>query len=464
MLSNSTLGTSPEPRSLKQRVVHASAWSLAGYGLSLVIRFGSNLLMTRLLIPSMFGVMAIATVVMMGLVLFTDLGLKQSIVQSKRGSEPDFLNTAWAVQIIRGWLLWFIALGISLLMILADHFGMAPKGSVYSDPILPYVIAVVSFGSAIGGLTSTKLCEASRDLLLSRITLNEIVAQLSGLFCMLFWVAIDRSVWALVAGSVCSTFVRVILSHLWLPGVSNRWHWDKLAFHEIFGFGKWIFLSSILGFFTINADRLVLGGMVDSSVLGVYAIAYTIYISIEQIISRIITEVSYPALSTIVRERPVDLKVSSYRFHAVIASFAYFCSGMLMTCGQALIGLLYDHRYAQAGWMLEVLSVALLTVPFQISIQSFMALGMPQLHSRILAVRLILLVAAMPIGIHFFGLPGALWGFVLSQFLSLAPLIAYSIKLRLFDLRQELLFLPVAVVGLGAGYVLTLMTGFWHGI
>ena len=91
----------------------AGAWSLAGYAVSQVIRFGSNLIMTRLLVPEMFGVMAIATIVMVGLAMFSDLGLRQSIVQSRRGDDPAFLNTAWALQILRGLVLWAIALAIA---------------------------------------------------------------------------------------------------------------------------------------------------------------------------------------------------------------------------------------------------------------------------------------------------------------------------------------------------------------
>ena len=81
-----------------------------------------------------------------------------------------------------------------------------------------------------------------------------------------------------------------------------------------------------------------------------------------------------------------------------------------MVSGQSLIALLYDPRYREAGWMLEVLAVALLTVPFQISVQCYMALGKPRLHSHILAIRLVALVMALPIGSYFFGLSGALWG------------------------------------------------------
>jgi O-antigen/teichoic acid export membrane protein len=55
---------SPERRSLSQRAIAAGIWSVGGFGINLVLRFGSNLLLTRLLAPDLFGVMAIATVVM----------------------------------------------------------------------------------------------------------------------------------------------------------------------------------------------------------------------------------------------------------------------------------------------------------------------------------------------------------------------------------------------------------------
>ena len=83
-----------------------------------------------------------------------------------------------------------------------------------------------------------------------------------------------------------------------------------------------------------------------------------------------------------------------------------------MTFGQSLIRLLYDSRYVEAGWMVEILAVGLITVPFQVAIYCFIALGRPQLNSTILAVRLASLAVAMPLGFHFFGLAGALWGIV----------------------------------------------------
>jgi len=81
-------------KTLKQRTVRSGSWVVIGHLFSQGLRLGSNLILTRLLVPEMFGVMAIVTVIMAGLAMFSDVGLLQNIVQSKRGEEIDYLNTA----------------------------------------------------------------------------------------------------------------------------------------------------------------------------------------------------------------------------------------------------------------------------------------------------------------------------------------------------------------------------------
>jgi O-antigen/teichoic acid export membrane protein len=452
------------PGSLKRRVLEAGVWNFSGYGLSQVIRFGSNLVLTRLLAPEMFGIMAIATIVMVGLGLFSDLGVRPVIVRSPRGNDHAFLNTAWVVQIIRGGLLAVVGLGISFIPVVATRVGVVPADSVYADPRLPYVIAVISLNYIIIGFNSTKLHESYRALALSRITLIELVSQTAAVLCMVTWSFFDRSISVLIAGYVCSSLFTMILSHAWLHGTRNRLHWDASAFVEIFHFGKWIFVSSVLTFLVNNGDRLLLGSFVDATLLGVYVIAFTIVSSIQAVLGRIIGGVLFPALSEIVRERPGTLRKTYYRVHTTIAAFAYFCSGTLMIAGQALIGLLYDPRYIQAGWMLEILAATLLAVPLQMAIQSFMALGLPKIQSVVMAFRLAVLYLAMPAGFYFFGLPGALWGNVASQILGVPIIIYYSSRHSLFDLRKEMIPIPAFFLGTGAGKLLALAIGKYHGI
>jgi len=350
-----------------------------------------------------------------------------------------------------------------LLVVLAKSVGLTPEQSVYADPRLPPIIAILSFTAVISGFGSTKVSEANRRLALGRLALVSITAQLASLLLMFGWVYFDRSIWGLVFGNLCSSLAVTILSHLYLPGTPNRWQWDSSAFHEIFHFGKWIFVSSILGFLAANGDRLLLGGLIGPSALGLYAIAFQICSAVEQVPERLIGGVSFPALSEVARERPASLRTSYYRIHLLVASFAYFFTGVLMVSGQSLIGVLYDPRYAEAGWMLEVLATALLAVPIRLAHQCFMALGNPRLNSEILAARLVALFVALPLGFNFHGLSGALWGLVCSQFLSVPMTIWYSVRYGLFDLRRELLLLPIAAVGAGVGAALAFAIAYLRG-
>lgn len=433
--------------SLKKRVFNASAWSLGGYGLTQAIRFASNLVLTRLLVPETFGVMSIAQLLLVCLVMLTDFGFHVSLIQSNRGGDPLFVNTIWVTQIVRGVLLWFVALAISLFLIFANKTGVVPKNGVYADPSLPYVIAITALSTIIRGAQSTKLYEASRELSLGRITRIEILSQVAGLLLLFGWLVFNRSIWALVASSLCSAIISTLLSHIWLPGIANRWEWDRTSFNEILNFGKWIFLSSLLGFFAYNSDRFLLAGIVSVRLFGIYVIAYLIFSVIDQVLNKIISDVSFAALSEVARERPAELTAKYYGFYVPIALFSYFCSGFLLISGPKLIGFLYDPRYAEAGWILQIFALALLTGPLRLAAQSFLILGMGNVHSYIHAARLVSLYVGIPLGVHFFGFPGGVWATVLAYFSTLPLTIAYAAKTGLFDIRKELVLLPAILVG-----------------
>src|SRR3569833_3384650 len=123
--------TLPDGMSFKRRVFNASALTLLNFGLAQVIRFGNILRMTRLLVPESFGIIAIANMTIVCLAMFSDIGLPQSVVQSKRGNEPVFLNTVWVTQIVHSNTHKTNTQTAAALLFLADRFDLLPKGSVY---------------------------------------------------------------------------------------------------------------------------------------------------------------------------------------------------------------------------------------------------------------------------------------------------------------------------------------------
>lgn len=446
--------SSPDQPTLKQRVLRAGGWNLAGYALSQAIRLGSSLIMTRLLVPEMFGIIAVAQVLIFGLALFSDVGLTQNVIQSRRGEEPLYLNTLWAVQILRGGLMCLVGLLLGLALESARRIGWLPQGTAYADPHLPAVIAVLSFTALIGGFESTKIGIARRKMSFAAITKMELACQLVALCGMVLWAGIDRSIWALVAGGVIASVVRTVLSHAALPGLANRWQWEKQAFWEIFGFGKWIFLTSILGFLVMSSDRLLLGGLVNSEVLGVYSIAFLVFSAFRNALSRIIGSVGLPAFSEVARESPSKLRETYYRFRIPIDCAALSLAGFFFSAGSLIIWILFDARYQDAGPILEILALLLVMTRYDVVDQCYLALGRPKLTIPAEIVHIAGMYLLVPVVFHYSGFSGAVWAIVVASYVGLPVVIWIKSGLGLLDVRKELLVLPVFLVGMAAGMLL----------
>lgn len=401
----------------------------------------------------MFGLIAIANVLIFGINMLSDFGLRQNLIQSNRGHAVSFLNTVWTVKIARGIVIWAFALVIAFGIYWMNLAHLWSAESVYSDPALPYIIAILGFTAVIDGFESTKADTAGRELLLKRLTLIEITSQLAGITMMVAWAWFDRSVWALVIGALFSDIIRTILTHTSLPGIRNRIHWDQEDFHEIFKFGKWVFVASILGFMASSGDRLVLGGLTDATTLGLYSIAFLMWSAMREVIQKITGDVAFPAFSEVVRNRPADLKKTYYKFRLPIDALSLFAAGMLFAAGDLIILILYDDRYADAGTMLQILCVTFIAVRYELVNQCFLALGKPKLLVPLTVVGILALYGLLPVGYSHYGINGALWMIVLSNFAALPLIFFYKNRYNILDIRKELFVLPILPVGYGLGLV-----------
>lgn len=262
-MNNPAMGTS-----VKKQAINASIWTLGGFGSSQVIRLGSHLVLAWLLTPEVFGIMALVKVFMHGLEMFSDIGIKPSIIQSKRGYDANFLNTAWTMQAIRGCALWIAS------CLLAWPYATFFAGNDPSAAQLVYLIPVAALTAVLHGFQSTALATLDKDLKLGRVTSLEISSQLVSLSVMICWAWIAPSVWAMIAGGLTAAVYKLVRSHQMVPGHRVRFQWDRDCVGELIRFGKWIFLSTIFTFLALNMDRVILGRVLTLSELGLYSIAF----------------------------------------------------------------------------------------------------------------------------------------------------------------------------------------------
>jgi len=443
--------------SLRESIIRAGAWILSGHFVSQIIRLGGNLIMTRLLVPEMFGVMAVANVLILGLQLCSYFGIHHNIIQSHRGDEPSFLNTAWTFQIIRGFAIFFLAICLAAGLFLANSFGLVSESSAYHSPVLPTVLAALSFTALISGFESTKLATANRFMKLGRVTILELISQVIGLIGMFIWALVDRSIWALVAGTILSSCTRTIFSHWYIKGITNHLMWERAAFIELFSFGKWMLMTTILGYFVSSGDRLVLAGLVKADVLGVYSIALFIISALQEVVSKLATNAALPVFSKVVRERREALGVVYYKIRLPIDLTILFICGILFYGGHLITDVLYDYRYSSAGRMLEILAISLFGTRYVLSENVFVALGKPRLLIPAQIVKLLIIFfMIMPI-YKIYGLDGAILIIALIPLLALPVTAYFMAKYGFFNLRRELYVLPALLAGLAVGALINMI-------
>ena len=421
---------------LKKVAATGAYWTIINYGLSQVLRFGSNLILTRLLFPELFGLMSMVNVIIMGLGLFSDIGVGTSIIRTKR-DDPDFLNSAWTLQIIRG-------VGICLVATVIAY----PVSQFYKTPDLIWLIPVIAVNSIISGFSSTGLFVSYRQMAVKKLFFMELTTQLISLVIMISWAWLSPSIWALVAGTFFSQLVHTIWSHFLIPGQRNRFCWDKTATKELIYFGKWVFISTALCFLAGQADRMILGKIFSLEMLGIYAIALTLSDVPRQMVGALSGKIIFPTLSRLVQmprsEFRNELLNTRKRFLMLLA----FGLAILASFGDILILFLYDKRYVQAAWMLPLLATGVWSnVLSQTMDQALNAIGKLSYATMGHFLRFIYNLIAIPMGFSYFGVPGAIIAVALNDVPYYFAIAFGVIREGISSIRQDI-YLTIFFAGL----------------
>lgn len=427
-------------------MVRGSVWTVAGYGASQALRLLNNLILWRLLFPEAFGLMAIVSVCLVGLAMFSDIGIGPSIIQNERGDDPDFLNTAWTIQVIR-----------EILLCTAAWILAAPIAAFYHEPQLAQLLPAAALASVLGGFNSTRLFTATRTISLGRITAIDLVAQAASLVVMIAWAALTRSIWSLIGGNVTYNLIRLVLSHTALPGIRNRFRWDKASAQALLRFGRWIFFSTLLTFVAMQSDRLIFGKLVPMGLLGVYSIAITWAGMPQAVISRVFGTVLFPLLSRIHREGASITQTmrNTRRPWLILAGCATAC---LVSGGPPLIHLLYEERAEQAGWIIQVIGTGV----WLQSLESANGIALlAQGRSKWLAIgtaaKLVGMVALIPVGFIEFGFPGAVVALATTTLLHYTASAVGARRHKIACLGQDLQLSCLVVLTTAGG----LAVGHW---
>lgn len=457
---NTLTQTSFKTPRLHTRMLNAGLWLLGGNLSSQALRLASNLVLTRLLAPEAFGLIAAVNTLYFALVMFSDLGIWQSVVKRQYSLDDGFLSTAWLIQAGRGVLMALCILLIALGLHIAVAAHMFAENSVYSDPQLPAMVSAFALCAIVQGLESIKLATAQRELQGALLARLELSAQLGGTLITIGLAYATHSVWALLIGTFSGGLIKTVASHWLLPGPPFKLQWDTTSAREIVNFGKWMFLSSIIGFLAAHGEKLILCAYLGAASFGIYTLAITLLGVITGLYSTLNGRVIFSSLNLALQS---DDHHEVMRVYTRVQQIADLClgllAGILITMSPKIIALMYDSRYQQAGWMLQCLSLSLLAMRHQVVEQLMFARSEPAWVSGNNLLRAALLGLLVPLGFQVGAEKGAVIGVVISQFASWPLSLWFKSRQGLLSFATEIWWIPALLFGICTGYVLCSIFG-----
>jgi O-antigen/teichoic acid export membrane protein len=420
---------------LKARAARSSFWT----GIEMVgqngLKLASNLILTRLLFPEAFGIMAIVQVFLTGLQLLSDTGIRTSIIHNPRADEPDFLNTAWTIQVGRGVILWLLTCALAV-----------PVAQLYDEPLLAQLLPVAGLTAIIRAFQPTKVFSASRHMMIGRVITLNLVAQVVGIVIIAAFAWYLRSVWALVLGGLLGSVARQLLMRYGLPGLRNTFHWDAATARELFHFGKFVLLGTAFGFVVNHADKAILGAFIPLDLLGVYTIGALFAMLALGIAQSLNARVAMP----LYRMRPPSESEANrrniFRVRRLLIGTALLGNAVLGVSGPYLIDTLYDPRYALAGPILVVMTAVFVpAIVFVGAGTMLLVRGDSRRHMILMGAVAASQTAFMLLGAWQVGIFGAILAPGLALLVTSPLRMAYARRYEAWDAWGEFGFLTVGL-------------------
>lgn len=424
---------------LSRSVTERLGWTTGSYAVAQAFRLVNNVVLARLLAPELFGIMLIVNTLRTGVELLSDIGIGQNIISNKNGEDPDFYNTAWILQIVRGIILALVCIAVTY-----------PVSQFYNSQTIYKIIPVISSIFVFTGFQSISRFIAQKRLNLKAVSIYDIFVAVSSMIVHIVCAIITPTIWALVYGGIISSAVAMAGSFFIVDGVKYKFGFSVPYAKEILHFGKWILLSTIVYFLSMNFDRLYLARSLPFQILGIYGVARSLADVLSLLVARIGSLVIFPMVAAAGHsEGALRQKLSRSR-NSMLLGGAVFAS-LFVAASDLIVFLLYDDRYKTAALMLPVLAFGVwFSILCTISESILLGVGRPSYGAIANLIKLVWLLVGLPVGVVYFGVAGAVGVMASADLIRYVPLLHAQRREHISFFRQDLaitLALCVMVVG-----------------
>jgi O-antigen/teichoic acid export membrane protein len=433
----------------RTRVLSALSWSVSGDLAAQAIRMVFGVALARLLSPREFGLLAMLTVVTQFVAANADAGFEDALVQKRALSEAHRSSVFWTMMLIGAALTIAMALAAPAFARFYEAAGLAPLAVTLSPLFL--------FGAA--GVVP-------RALLARRLDFRRPAA----LGCVAAAVAGAGAVTlALLGCGVMSLAAQLLLTEAiettllfracgWRPRLELR----MAALHDLFGFSAYRPLARTLGYWARNLDQFLIGKLLGSEALGLYARAYGFARFPVTYVSRSIVGVMFPSLA-LIQDETARIRAVFLRTTGAVALTTFpLCVGLALAAEPLVVGML-GPQWRDTVPSLRILSFAALVQSVStLSGILYLARGRTDLHFRVTALQRVATMIAIVAAVRW-GVRGVAAAQVVAAIVSALPTLTSACGL--VDLRLRTLLAPLWRVLLASVLmaIAALAAGAWAG-
>ncbi len=410
---------------LSTKVIRGGFW-ITGLRISnKLISFIRIPILAWLLQPEDFGLVGIAGLMIALIETFTQPGLAIALIR-KKGNVDPYLDTIWAVSVIR-------SVCIFVLIILAAPY----VASFFGAPEAEAVIRVFSITVLIVGFRNPAVLYFQKELDFKKQYVYEFSIAMATLIVSGVAAVILRNVWALVLGGIAGSVTRCFMSYLLRP-YKPRFRLEKEKFQELFRYGKWILVSSMMYFLVSQGDDIVLGKLFGVTMLGLYQMAYTLSDLPTTQISQIIGHVTFPAYSKIQDDKQRLRRAYEKVLQLVLMGIAALAGGLFILAPE-FTSVVLSPKWMPIVPILYILIWAGLLKAVKTTTEPiFNALGKPAIYTKSYLIQFIVLAVAIFPLVHVSGARGIAIAVLISQAVSTLFAVAQAMRIIEFGFRAFL--------------------------
>ena len=388
--------------SLKQKTISGMIWSsLQRFG-TMGINFISNIVLARLLTPDDYGCIGMLMIFIALSNTFIDGGFGSALIQKKRPTSEDYSTIFY----------WNIILSVILYILL---FFLAPTiADFYNITLLSKVLqvqGVILIINALGIIQANQLRKQLKFKAIAQVTLTASIISVIVAIAMAY---MGYGIWSLVAQQIVSSLVTTLLYWFY-----SNWRpifvFSRASFIELFGFGSFILLSSLINSFCNNLNGLLIGKFFNASSMGYFTQAKKLEFVFSASLEAVVSQVTYPILVEI-KDNYEKLINALRKFNSLLLYVVAPLMLFLNLFATPVIKLLLGEQWLPAVPYLEILSIQGIFISLEgVNYNAIASIGRSKVLFQATIIKRSVSILLLIIGLYLGGIKGILWGMVFSS-------------------------------------------------